>query len=376
MDDRQDALNVNMIASVGADGILLVDVGWEQTSEKMYARLRELDDSPVKLIIITHPHLDHHGGRGIFKEQATLIAHKNARGDLDGKYYALGVLPGPEMPVIDVEDELSLCFNGEEIRIIHAPGHTHSDMIVWFESSGVVCLGDLILADRYPPLDLARGGDATEYAECLAKLIDQLPADVRLITGHGRDYSMHDLEEHHHMTAATIDLIKKGIAKGMDAPAMVEKEVLKDWAKWDSPEVSSELWITQAFHCLSGQVRGSISEPLSHTIVEKGIEAALEQYRALKESKPGDYNFGEGELNMLGYHLLWRDMPEAAVEVFKLNVEAYPDSVNPYDSLGEGYIAVGNKELAIESYEMALALNPEFPSSIAALKRLRVADKD
>jgi glyoxylase-like metal-dependent hydrolase (beta-lactamase superfamily II) len=371
MSDLADAMTVNMVASIGTDGILLVDVGWEQTSEKVRAKLREMDDGPVKLIVITHPHLDHHGGKGIFKEQATLIAHKNARNDLNGNYFALGPLPGQDMAIIDVGDDLSLRFNGEDIRIIHTPGHTHSDMIVWFESSGVVCLGDLILADRYPPLDLARGGDAVEYAGCLAKLIDQLPADARLITGHGRDYSMDDLKEHHRMTVATIELIRKGIAEGKDAPTMVEQAILKDWAKWDSPEVSSELWITQAFQCLSGQSRGSVSEPLTKTIVEKGIDAALEQYRKLKASQPKEFNFGEGELNMLGYHLLWRDMPEAAVEVFKLNVEVYPESVNPYDSLGEGYVAIGNKELAIESYEKALALNPEYPSSIAALEGLR-----
>jgi glyoxylase-like metal-dependent hydrolase (beta-lactamase superfamily II) len=371
LNDLADAMTVNMVASIGTDGILLVDAGWEQTSEKVYARLRELDDGPVKLIIITHPHLDHHGGKGIFKEQATLIAHENARDDLNGEYYALGPLSGQDMATIEVGDELSLRFNGEDIRIIHAPGHTHSDMIVWFEGSGVVCLGDLILADRYPPLDLARGGDAIEYAECLAKLLDLLPADIRMITGHGRDYTSGDLKEHHQMTVATIELVKKGIAEGKDAQAMVEQAILKDWKKWDSPEVSSELWITQAFQSLSDQPRNSISEPLSLTIVEKGIEAALDQYRELKESQPGDYNFGENELNMLGYQLLWRDMTDAAVKVFKLNIEAYPQSANPYDSLGEAYVAIGNKKLAIESYEKALAMNPEFPSSIAALERLK-----
>lgn len=371
INDLADAMTVNMVASIGTDGILLVDVGWEQTSEQVKARLRELDDGPVKLIVITHPHLDHHGGKGLFKEQATIIAHANARDDLDGNYFALGPLPGQDVAIIDVGDELSMRFNGEDIRIIHTPGHTRSDMIVWFESLGVVCLGDLILADRFPPLDLARGGDAIEYAECLAKLLDMLPTDIRMITGHGRDYSMDDLKEHHRMTVETIELIKKGITEGKDAQAMVKQAILKDWVEWDSPQVSSELWITQAFQCLSGEAKRSISEPLTKTVVEKGIDAALEQYRKLKASQPGDFNFGEGELNMLGYHLLWRAMPQAAVEVFKLNVEAYPESVNPYDSLGDGYVATGNKELAIESYEKALALNPEYAPSIAALERLK-----
>jgi glyoxylase-like metal-dependent hydrolase (beta-lactamase superfamily II) len=371
MVEESDGLTVNVVALIGPDGILLVDAGWPQSAERLNAKLRELSDGNVKLMIITHPHLDHYGGMGIFKEQAALIAHKNAREELLGRYFALGDLPGREMPIIEIDDELSLFFNGEEIRIIPAPGHTHSDIIVWFEDSGVVFLGDLVLSDMFPPLDQSRGGNAEQYVECLSKLIDQLPPDVRLITGHGRDYSLDDLREHHRMARATVDLIKKGLAEGKDVQTMVEENILKDWAKWDTPQVSSETLITQACQSLSGEVKPSISEPLTSTILEQGQEAAVEQYRDLKENQPESYNFGEGELNTLGYQLLRRDMLEAAVEVFKLNVKAFPNSANPCDSLGEGYAAMGKQELAIESYEKALANDPEFPSAIAALKNLR-----
>ena len=71
---------------------------------------------------------------------------------------------------------------------------------------------------------------------------------------------------------------------------------------------------------------------------------------------------------MLGYQLLWRNMHEAAIKVFKLNTQAYPGAANPYDSLGEAYMAIGNEELAIEDYEKALSINPEMPSAIDALK--------
>ena len=84
--------------------------------------------------------------------------------------------------------------------------------------------------------------------------------------------------------------------------------------------------------------------------------------------------FAENDLNMLGYQLLWREMTEAAIEIHKLNIQAYPESENPYDSLGETYAASGKTELAIESYEKALEINPEMPSAIEALKRLRSTD--
>ena len=72
---------------------------------------------------------------------------------------------------------------------------------------------------------------------------------------------------------------------------------------------------------------------------------------------------------------MWRDHLEAAIEIFKLNIRAYPESANPYDSLGEAYMESGEKELAIENYEKALAMDPNTPSAIDALKKLRSAEE-
>ncbi len=62
--------------------------------------------------------------------------------------------------------------------------------------------------------------------------------------------------------------------------------------------------------------------------------------------EPDRYNFGENELNMLGYQLIWRDYKEEAIEIFNLNIEAFPESANPYDSIGEAYQLLDQKELA------------------------------
>ena len=366
---------VNLAASAGRDGVLLVDTGWVATAEELSERVKELNDGSVKLIVITHPHGDHIGGSALLGQNATLIAHANATEELSGRYFALDPLPGQELPVITLENDLSLRFNGEEIVVIPAPGHTDSDVAVWFVDSGVVCLGDMLFSDTYPGLDTARGGDVERYVENMGKLIDRLPDDVRLIAGHGRDYTMNELRARHRMTVATAELIKQGVAEGKNAREMVAEDILKDWAEWNSTMIPTEMWIERVYESLTGQAKGSISEPLTRTIVENGVQAAVEQYHELKDEQPDAYDFGEGQLNMLGYQLMWRDMLDAAIEVFKLNVEAYPESANPHDSLGEAYMAAGDDERAIESYQKALALNPDMPSAIDALQRLGVLAK-
>jgi len=366
--------NVNLVASIGRDGVLLVDTGWTQTAGNLNEKIKELSDDIIKLIIITHPHPDHIGGRGVLGKNATLISHKHTKDVLAGKYYALDPLPGQELPTILIDDELTLNFNGEEIKIIPAPGHTNSDMIVHFTNSGVVHMGDLLFSDTFPEIFSTWGGDADQFLETIKRLTEQLPEDAKLIVGHGRDYNLDDLKAYFQMATDTIALIKQGMEDGKTAKDMMEDDILKDWKKWNSANISSQDWIMQVYESLSGGVKISISKPLTHTIMEKGISPAIEQYHTLKKDRPDDYNFGEYELNMLGYQLLWRDMNEAAIEIQKLNVQAYPDSVNPYDSLADAYEANGDIELAIESYEKALDRDPEMDSALEALEQLRTKE--
>ena len=60
-----------------------------------------------------------------------------------------------------------------------------------------------------------------------------------------------------------------------------------------------------------------------------------------------------------------------AIEIFKLNVEAYPDSWNVHDSLGEAYMNDGQKDLAIKYYEKSIELNPDNKNGKETLKRLK-----
>jgi tetratricopeptide (TPR) repeat protein len=112
-----------------------------------------------------------------------------------------------------------------------------------------------------------------------------------------------------------------------------------------------------------------VAEALLSIITEKGIESALQNYRTLKQS--ADYYVSENQLNALGYRLLGVKKVKEAIEIFKLNVEAYPHSANVYDSLGEAYMTNGDKELAIRSYQRAVELNPQNTTAIEQLKKLR-----
>ena len=114
-----------------------------------------------------------------------------------------------------------------------------------------------------------------------------------------------------------------------------------------------------------------IAATLYQAIQDKGISQAVSLYLWLKKDKSAEYNFREDQLNTLGYKLLADGKIKEAVAIFELNVTAYPDSFNVYDSLGEAYLADDQKEKAVESYEKSLALNPKNENAAAMIKKIK-----
>lgn len=121
--------------------------------------------------------------------------------------------------------------------------------------------------------------------------------------------------------------------------------------------------------------RQSIAAVIEKTISEKGIDAAVAEYRDLKTKQAAAYNFAEPELNDLGYRLMGMGKLKEAVEIFKLNVEAYPQGFNTYDSLAEAYMNMNEREPAIRNFKKSLELNPNNTNAVEMLKKLGATDK-
>ncbi|MRX68912.1 CubicO group peptidase, beta-lactamase class C family [Flavobacterium resistens] len=104
------------------------------------------------------------------------------------------------------------------------------------------------------------------------------------------------------------------------------------------------------------QAKKSLALDLLDAYSQKGVTAGNETYKKLKNDPT--YAIKEGDMNRVGYQLLQTGKKKEAIEVFKINVEAFPKSGNTYDSLGEAYLADGDKQLAIENYTKSVQLDP------------------
>jgi 3-oxoadipate enol-lactonase len=103
----------------------------------------------------------------------------------------------------------------------------------------------------------------------------------------------------------------------------------------------------------------------------KGVGDAVQYFRQKREADPSITLFDEREMNSVGYRFLQSGKIKEAIELFRLNTIAYPDSWNVYDSLGEAYLKDGQKELALKNYEESVRRNPGNTAAQQIIKELK-----
>lgn len=153
----------------------------------------------------------------------------------------------------------------------------------------------------------------------------------------------------------------------------------RDRRPWTAPEIAAEMTSADYFANVDPAMNAildfrpgeTLAELFDEALTSPNIEAFLKKYRAYRANPAHVYVSSESGINQLGYNLMNRGRIDDAIEVFKLNVEHYPQSANVFDSLAEAYLNKGDKAQAVKYYEKALETDPGFASSIEALKRLK-----
>jgi hypothetical protein len=153
----------------------------------------------------------------------------------------------------------------------------------------------------------------------------------------------------------------------------------RDRRTFTAPEIAAEMTsadyqsnIDPAMEAILNYKPGtSYADVVAEARNNRDISVFIKKYRDFRNNPQRKFINTEDRMNQFGYQLLEAKRIDDAIEVFKLNVEAYPQSANVYDSLGDAYQAAGKKEEAIKAYEKALSINPAYASSLENLRRLK-----
>jgi len=250
----------NIGVSVGDDGLLIVDDQFAPLADKIRAALKGLADKKLRFILNTHWHGDHTGGNVAFGPEATIIAQDNVRKRLATEQKSAvfnsttPASPKEALPVITFNDSLSVHFNGEDIRAIHFPhGHTDGDSVIFFSASNVVHLGDDFFAGRFPFVDLESGGSVEGLVKNIGELIGKIPADAKLIPGHGPISTLEDLKSYHRMLQQTTEIVRGKIAAGKTLDQIKTEGLPAEWAPWGAGFIKTDRWVETIYKSLTAK---------------------------------------------------------------------------------------------------------------------------
>jgi tetratricopeptide (TPR) repeat protein len=157
--------------------------------------------------------------------------------------------------------------------------------------------------------------------------------------------------------------IQDQLSLDKDFSFVKEMQVYKDGSDdWIRPQHQSHVRVFFLQH-----------KNLASEIIKKGgmdsLQASIAKIRKLRDNG-SDIYFDEPSFNGMGYYLMNSGKIAEAIEVFKLNVELFPESFNVYDSLGEAFMKSGDNKNAIKNYQQSLKLNPDNNNAWEMLKKL------
>ncbi len=261
----------NVTVQVGKDGVLLVDTMLAPLAPRIAAEIKKLTKLPIRYIIDTHVHADHIGGNEALAAMgatgatvvpgggATIIAHEKVLNRLTTP--VTGNKTPPLQKGLPTDEYFTptkdFSFNGEAVIVFHeANAHTDGDSIVLFRRSDVISAGDVFTPDRYPGIDLERGGSIQGLIAALNHILHLTVPEhlqeggTKVIPGHGRLCDEAEVVEYRDMVTIIRDRIQDMIKNRMTLEQVKAARPTRDY---DTQYGSGDAFVDAVYKSLGGK---------------------------------------------------------------------------------------------------------------------------
>jgi cyclase len=256
----------NITVQVGDDAVVLVDSGLPDMSPQVLSAIRTLSPKPIEFIINTSDDADHTGGNHNLAESGHFISGMNGETPGASIVAQIGVLdrmtapgagketrvPQALWPTDTYDNDRWALFNDEAIVLEHPhAAHSDADSLVFFRRSDVISAGDIFTPDRYPMIDLAKGGSINGEIEALNRMLEIMvpradeEGGTLVIPGHGRICDRNAVTNYRDMATIVRDRIAAAVGKGR---TLEQVKALKPTLDYDGIYgAESGPWTTEMF---------------------------------------------------------------------------------------------------------------------------------
>jgi glyoxylase-like metal-dependent hydrolase (beta-lactamase superfamily II) len=234
----------NIAVQVGVDGAVVVDAGSAARAPAVVESIRKLSPGPIRYVINTSADADHVGGNEIVARAGqTLFTRPDPTGALSpigasilSVQAVLARMSAPTGQVAPFREggwptetfdrgRKYMYLNGEGIEVFHQPAaHSDGDAIVFFRRSDVVVTGDIFETERFPVIDVARGGSVQGEIAALNKVVELAIPSTPIVSreegtwvvpGHGRLSDQLDVVQYRDMVTIVRDRVRELVKAGM-----------------------------------------------------------------------------------------------------------------------------------------------------------------
>ena len=241
----------NTTVQIGRDGAFVVDTQTGAASASLLATIRRLSDKPVRFIVNTTLDVDHIGGNDALAKSGSVLAGGNTRpatvtGTGGAPIFAhenlLNRLSGSGAPPTSLPTDSyfvkqkDMFINGEAVQLLHVPAaHTDGDTIVFFRRSDVISTGDVFTPDRYPAIDLSRGGSIEGVLAGINYILELAVPDFNeeggtmIVPGHGRLCDESDVSDYRDMVTIVRDRVADMVKKKMTLAQVQAAKPTRDY---------------------------------------------------------------------------------------------------------------------------------------------------
>ena len=185
--------NCSLLADEATGEAIIVDPGDGQDVERLLGLLRE-HKLTLKMIAVTHAHIDHIGGAAKLKQRTGAPVYMNANDQdlyshLDVQAQWLGMAAPPQTEIDQAlrdGDTLTIgeAVGGETLEVRHTPGHTQGSVCLLIPQHNLLLAGDTLFRDSIGRTDLP-GGDGRQILVSIHDKLLTLPDETNVIPGHG-----------------------------------------------------------------------------------------------------------------------------------------------------------------------------------------------